>query len=110
MSDIVKRAEILGDLWMSHRQDEGLADFVTYNDLGMPLAYAMAHNLANLTEEGRIYVNETYDLLLVTLGCPIQEYDSLEEIFDHAGQVDYDGDLIDDELDDLDEEDEVEEH
>ena len=61
------KAEILADLWLNFRDDEEFKDFVEYNDLGLPLSYALTANIVkptNLTEQ---FVNETFDLLLAAL-------------------------------------------
>ncbi len=39
------KALILADLWMNFRNDEEFQDFVDYNDLGLPLAYALANGV-----------------------------------------------------------------
>lgn len=66
-TEFVVKAEILSDLWLNYRKEETFSDFVEYNDLGLPLAYAVSFNLAKLTSEGEIMVEETFDLLLSAL-------------------------------------------
>lgn len=61
------KAEILSDLWLNYRSEETFADFVEYNDLGLPLAYAVSFELATLKEEGKDMIEETFDLLLAAL-------------------------------------------
>lgn len=76
------RAEILADLWMNFRNDEEFTDFVEYNDLGLPLAYAVINNLAKLNPTGEAMINETFDLFLAGLGVEDEEdgYDTLDDL------------------------------
>ena len=76
------RAEILAELWMNYRDDSQFADFIDYNDLGLPLAYASANKIVKLTNQGESLLNETFDLLLSALDIPEDEgYESLEDLF-----------------------------
>ena len=67
---------------MNYRHDEAFSDFVEYNDLGLPLSYIYAEELATPTEKGRLYVDETFDLLLEALGREDSGYESLDELLD----------------------------
>lgn len=76
-----KQCEILSDLWMNHRDDEELQDFIEYNDLGLPLAYILTSGLAAPVEESSVYIEETFNLLVFALGKdPEQEYNSLSDL------------------------------
>lgn len=78
-----KQAEILSDLWLNYRQDEEFADFVEYNDLGLPLAYAINAGIVPLTDRAREFVEETFALLLA--GLDITEdtgFDSLDDLLE----------------------------
>jgi hypothetical protein len=80
-----KKCEILGDLWMDYRTDEEFQDFIEYNDLGLPLAYAVGSGLVDeLNLLGEQYINETFDLLITSLGLTDTGFDSLNEILDSA--------------------------
>lgn len=52
---------------MNYRDDEEFLDFVEYNDLGLPLSYALSSNIVKETEVAQNLVNETWDLLLAAL-------------------------------------------
>jgi hypothetical protein len=56
---------ILAELWMNYRDDEDLQDFVEYNDLGLPLAYFLMNEIVLPTSQSELYINETYDYLLL---------------------------------------------
>jgi hypothetical protein len=76
-----KKCEILADLWLNYKDDEQLQDFFEYNDIGIPLGYAIAEELAKPTEIGVRYVEETYALLLESLELPDVEFTDVEEMF-----------------------------
>jgi len=75
-----KKCEILGDLWLNYRGDEQFEDFVEYNDIGLPLAYAFAEEIAKPAEIAEKYIDETYSLLLEALSLPDEPYESLTEM------------------------------
>jgi len=62
------RCEILADVYLNHRDEEELEDFVVYNDLGLPLAYLIANDLVEPSEKAIEMVDETWDLLLGLYG------------------------------------------
>lgn len=81
-TDFNIRSAILAELWMNFRDDANLQDFFEYNDLGLPLAYVINTELAIPTETGKIYVNETFDLLCAAIGVdPEGDYTTLNEMF-----------------------------
>jgi hypothetical protein len=77
------KCAILSDLWLNYKDNEELADFVEYNDLGLPLAYLIHTNLVTVTDEGMPYVDETFNLLCAALGLDSdEEYISLNELME----------------------------
>jgi len=79
-TEFVTKAEILSDLWMNYRQDEGLEDFVTYNDLGLPLSYAVTFDLITLKDVGKKMIEETFDVLLEALGVDDEGYKNIDDL------------------------------
>jgi hypothetical protein len=79
-----KKCEILGDLWMDYRTNEEFQDFIEYNDLGLPLAYAVASDLIEILPIAESYIDETFSLLITSLGLTDTGFDSLEEILGSA--------------------------
>jgi hypothetical protein len=66
---------------MAYRNDEQFQDFIEYNDLGLPLAYAFSNELATPTGIAERYIDESYSLLLEALGLSDSEiFDSLEDM------------------------------
>ena len=79
------RCEILADLWLGYRQDEEFRDFIEYNDLGLPLAYAFANDIAKETEIAERYINESYELLAESLGVSdTEEFENLEAMLEQS--------------------------
>ena len=74
------RCEILGDLWVAYKGDPEFEDFITYNDLGLPLAYAIATDIVTPTPKAEMFINETFDLLLSGLDLVDEGFDSLDDI------------------------------
>jgi hypothetical protein len=83
---------ILAELWMNHRQDLEMKDFVEYNDLGLPLAYAIAENVVKTTEMAQRFVEETFDLLIAGLGLEDENWDSLESMLSKSEGFDNEAD------------------
>jgi hypothetical protein len=75
------KCDILAELWMNYRQDENFEDFVEYNDMGLPLAYFIHTNMVTPTNEAKIYIDETFDLLIAAIQAdPDEEYRTLNEL------------------------------
>lgn len=80
------KCDILAELWMNYRQDEGFSDFIEYNDMGLPLAYFIHTDLVTPLDEAKIYVEETFDLFIAALGVdPEQEYETLNDLLRSVG-------------------------
>jgi len=76
------KCEILGELWLNYRGDEQFEDFLEYNDLGLPLAYAISSNVIQSTPLAQTFIEETFDLLLAGLELQDTGFDSLDDILD----------------------------
>lgn len=75
------RCDILSELWIEYRDQEDFNDFINYNDLGLPLSFALAEDIVKPTDKSTMIINETFDLFLATLG--IEEdggYDNLDDL------------------------------
>jgi hypothetical protein len=81
------KASILADLWLNYRNDTNFADFVEYNDLGLPLAYAIDNEIVESTDMAARFIEETFDLLLA--GLDIDEdtgFETLDDLLEEAGE------------------------
>ena len=68
---------------MDNNLQDKYAEWYLYNDVGMPLAVAVAHGLCSPTEMGVAVIEETYSLLCEELDInPNDKYESLEDILD----------------------------
>jgi len=76
---------ILGQFWFEFRDDEKLGDFITYNDIGLPLAWFIATGVVTPNPMAEEYIDETFDLFLSALEVKedeIEGLDTLEQILD----------------------------
>lgn len=71
---------ILAELWINYRADEEFQDFIEYNDLGLPLAYAIHNDIVPLTEKAEKFIEETFALLLAGLGLEDEDYENLDDV------------------------------
>jgi hypothetical protein len=88
-TDIGTRTYILSDLWMNYRNDSEFVEFIKYNDLGLPLAYAITAGLVETTPAADTLINETFDLLLELRDLDVSTiYDSLEDLLELVDNYD----------------------
>jgi hypothetical protein len=63
-----EKAGVVSTLWFEFRNSDEFADFVTYNDIGCPLAYMYANGLVKeLSEQGIEMITETFGIFLELL-------------------------------------------
>jgi hypothetical protein len=74
------RCEILSDLWLNYKADDEFKDFIVYNDLGLPLAYAISEGIVETTPPAENFINETFELLLAGLGIEDEGFENLDEM------------------------------
>ena len=85
MTTFENKCEILADVWLTYRNDEDFQDFISYNDLGLPLAYALANGIVKKSDECTRFVEEAFALLLAGLGIDEDTgYEFLEEVLTDA--------------------------
>jgi hypothetical protein len=79
------KAGILADLWINFRDQEEFADFIEYNDIGLPLAYYIHTEIVLPTQQAELYVEETFNLLCAALDLDLDgDYETLNEMFDKS--------------------------
>jgi hypothetical protein len=83
-TDFHIRCEILADVWIEYREDEGFKELIEFADLGFPLAYLIDNGIveSNYLVEG--YVDETFQLLLKTLKLEDTGFDNITDLFETA--------------------------
>ena len=67
---------------MEYRGDTEFQDFVEYNDLGLPLAYAISEGIVEKTDIASNFINEAFEILLSALGVEDTGFESLEDLLD----------------------------
>jgi hypothetical protein len=82
LTPLSSRAAILADLWMNYRDDEEFLDFIEYNDLGLPLAYAFSNGIISQPNDVlEQLINETFNLLMSAMDIEDTGFESLDDIF-----------------------------
>ena len=79
------QCDILADLWLEYKSDAQFQDFFHYNDLGLPLAYAIASKIVPSTDAAKTFIQETFDLLLVARGIEDTGFADLDEVLGFSG-------------------------
>ena len=79
-TEFQNKCSILGELWLNYRDDEEFSDFIEYNDLGLPLAYAISSGIVENTEKATGFIDEAWALLLA--GLDIEEDTGFEDLDD----------------------------
>ena len=88
---------ILSNLWTDYKDDKDMADFFEYNDLGLPLAFMIEQKIVESTPVAQVYIEETFELLVESLGLDSEEeYESIEEMFELEKQWEEQEDKEDD--------------
>ncbi len=76
-----ERADILAELWIEYKNDVQFEDFITYNDLGLPLAYAVSVGIVESSPLAENFINETFEMFLELLSLTDTGWESLADIF-----------------------------
>lgn len=72
---------------MDYRDEPEFDDFITYNDLGLPLAYFIKEGIVKSTPVAEMYIGETFTLFLAALEAdPEEQYESLADLFVKYGK------------------------
>jgi hypothetical protein len=82
------KVAILAELWLDYRDDEEFTDFIEYNDLGLPLAYAISTNIVKSTPTAEKFINETFELLLAGLEVEDTGFEDLAEVLELGSEKD----------------------
>ncbi len=74
------KCAILAEVWLDCRDDEEFDDFIEYNDLGLPLAYAISSGIVERTQKADGFIEETFELLLASLDVEDEGFESLDDL------------------------------
>ena len=81
--DFTDRCAILGQFWYEYRDDEDLKPFISYNDVGLPLALFIATGVVTPLPMAEEYVNETFAMFLDAMEVAeedVLDVDNLEDL------------------------------
>lgn len=97
------KCDILADLWLNYKNETEFADFIQYNDLGLPLAYSVSQGIIEINEQATLFVEDTWHFLMNSLAegsennitwtddkgneepeeWRLQEFSSLDEVLEY---------------------------
>lgn len=78
------KCDILAELWIEQRQTPQFQEFFQYNDLGLPLAYAVSVQIIESTPLVENFIEDTFDMLLTVLSIEDIGFDSLSDVLAEA--------------------------
>ena len=85
-TDFSNQINILGEFYINYREDSELKDFLEFNDIGLPLAYLASEGLCEISEDGKKYVAESWEMFLLAMGITDEGFENLGEIFARTGK------------------------
>jgi hypothetical protein len=74
------KCEILAELWLDYKGNPQFEDFIYYNDLGLPLAYAITTEIVSSSAKAQVFIEETFVLLLEAMEKTDEGFDSLDDL------------------------------
>lgn len=80
-TEFTNKCLILADLWLNYRDEEEYADYIKYNDLGLPLAYCITNDIIEANDMAERFIDEAWTILLA--GLEIEEdtgFDLLDDL------------------------------
>lgn len=75
------KCSILAELWMSYRFDKKFEDFISYNDMGLPLSFFITEDLVKPSAMAKTLVEESFDVLLAAMSVEDAGFESLDDLF-----------------------------
>ena len=85
-TDFSNQVNILGEFYINYREDSDLKDFLEFNDIGLPLSYLASEGLCDISEDGKKYVAESWEMFLLAMGITDDVFENLGEIFLKSGK------------------------
>jgi hypothetical protein len=78
------RCSILGDFWFKFKDEDenDWEDYLEYNDLGLPLAHALAEGLIEANSKTKDLINESWNSLMDALEIEDSGFRNLEELLE----------------------------
>jgi len=69
---------------MNYRNAIEFQDFIEYNDLGLPLAYAINEGIVKSTDLAEKFIEETFDLFIAGLSIEDTGFENLDDLLELA--------------------------
>lgn len=86
MTSFEDRCEIITSFQAFYEDDERFNDFIAIHNIGIPLAIALTDNLiTGLTDDGKKWIDITFDDLLALLGIVDTGWETLYQIEQSVG-------------------------
>lgn len=80
------KCSILSELWLNYKGDPEFTTFIEYNDLGLPLAYAVNNQIIEANDKVTNFISETFALLIDGLDVEDNDYQSLDDLLEGAAK------------------------
>jgi hypothetical protein len=85
-TEFISQCDILSELWMNYRNEVDFQDFIKYNDIGLPLAFAINEGIVdNPTEAAQSFVTEAFTIFIEALGIKDEGFNNLAEVLKASG-------------------------
>lgn len=84
MTDFSNKCKILGEFYIVYKDDESLKDFIDFNDIGLPMAFLYHEGLVKINPEGNRYIEETWNILLASLGVEDTGFEDVDQLMTAA--------------------------
>lgn len=85
-TDFLNKCDILAELWLDYRGEADFKDFIEYNDLGLPLAFAISQEIVERSPRAEVYIDEAFELLLAALDIEDGDFDSFDDLMMNSGK------------------------
>ena len=89
--EIKKKCDIIEEFMREYTfgtiflEDEDIKYFISYNNLGIPLAQCVSYSLADPTPEGFLLIEETWESLCSLLDVRVDgDYEDLDEFLEEG--------------------------
>lgn len=80
--DFAVRCTILGQFWYEFRDDEDLKSFISYNDVGLPLAWFISTGVVTPLPMAEEFINETFAMFLDAMEVTEEDVLDIENLND----------------------------
>lgn len=85
-TDFSIKCEILSDVWLDYRDEEGFKELFNFADLGFPLAYLIDNSIVEATEPAMGLIDETFAILLNSLNVKDTGFENINHLLSVANK------------------------